>query len=326
MPLGYNRVLGDSRKPAQTRPHRVCLSTWPTTIEDPRVETFEKLANFAATSGYEGVEMHPVTTTARYYPDESRAVAVAKMRRTLEKVGLTNFGCTLHVTDQAMRAISWIDPVIEQMKLVQDWGGEFASFQLWLAPEYIDTGGAYRDDERYLRWCADRVTQLRQAAWDIGLNFYLEVHIDRMTEDPAACCRLLDLVPCELNGDLSHLLYRAVTRGPHVDRILKHVGFTHVRMCRMHGDLSVVVTDPAADWAAEGVTWQMFQLTARALAGGLSSRAISGETGPLHLVKDSLTQDASLVPLYRAMARYADASAQGIAMRVESPEDLRPWG
>jgi hypothetical protein len=70
----------------------------------------------------------------------------------------------------------------------------------------------------------------------------------------------------------------------------------------------------------------MFKLMTGGLAGGLSSRTISGETGPMHLVKDTLTQDAALVPLYRAMARYADASAQGIVMRVESPADLRPWG
>lgn len=326
MPLGYNRVLGDPRKPAEARPHRVCLSSWPTTVEDRRVETFEQLANFAASSGYEGVELHTERTAERYFPGDTQAVAIAKMRRILEKVGLTNFGCTLHVTDQAMRTISWIDPVIEQMKLVQDWGGEFAGFQVFIAPQYANTGGAYREDEGYLRWCADRVTALRQAAWDIGLNFYLEVHIDRITEDPAACCRILELATCELNGDMSHLLYRAITRGPYVEKILKHVGFTHVRMCRMHGDLSAVVTDPAADWAAQGVTWQMFQFMTGALEGGLSSRAISGETGPLHLVQDPLTQDAALVPLYRAMARYADASAQGIAMRVQTPDDLRPWG
>ena len=57
-----------------------------------------------------------------------------------------------------------------------------------------------------------------------------------------------------------------------------------------------------------------------------SSRTISGESGAMHLVKDTLSLDASLVPLYRAMARYADASAQGIRMKVEEPDDLRPWG
>ena len=31
-----------------------------------------------------------------------------------------------------------------------------------------------------------------------------------------------------------------------------------------------------------------------------------GESGPMHLVKDALGLDAKLVPLWRAMARYAD--------------------
>ena len=54
--------------------------------------------------------------------------------------------------------------------------------------------------------------------------------------------------------------------------------------------------------------------------------AILGETGPMHLVTDTLTQDTAPVPLYRAMARFADAGAQGIAMKVDRPEDLKPWG
>jgi len=104
------------------------------------------------------------------------------------------------------------------------------------------------------------------------------------------------------------------------------VGHAHVRMARMFGDLSAVVEDPKADWEAGGVTWQMFKLMKPALAGGLSSRTLSGETGPMHLVTDTLTQDAALIPLYRAMARYADASAQGVSFKVDSPSDLAPWG
>ncbi len=38
--------------------------------------------------------------------------------------------------------------------------------------------------------------------------------------------------------------------------------------------------------------------------GGLSSRCIVGEAGPMHLVTDALGLDAKLVPLYRAMAAY----------------------
>jgi hypothetical protein len=97
-------------------------------------------------------------------------------------------------------------------------------------------------------------------------------------------------------------------------------------MARLYGDLSAAVADPRADWAAGGLTWQMFQFMKPGLQRGLSSRTICGETGPLHLVTDTLTQDAALVPLYRAMARYADAAAQGIMIKAESPADLQPWG
>ena len=106
----------------------------------------------------------------------------------------------------------------------------------------------------------------------------------------------------------------------------------HQRMCRQHGDLSANVLngDPAADWDAKGVTWQAFEYAKPALARGLSSRCVQqqqnmlsiggwcplkpllcsvimGESGPLHMVKDALGLDAKLVPLWRAMARYADA-------------------
>ena len=50
----------------------------------------------------------------------------------------------------------------------------------------------------------------------------------------------------------------------------------------------------------------------RALQGGLSSRAIMGETGAMNLVGGlrTLDLDASLLPLYRAMADYADDASK----------------
>ena len=39
----------------------------------------------------------------------------------------------------------------------------------------------------------------------------------------------------------------------------------------------------------------------------LCRSVIMGESGPIHLVQDALGLDAKLVPLWRAMARYADA-------------------
>lgn len=325
MALGKNRVLGNPATPAAARPHRVAIASWPTTIEDVRTRSIEALMDHVAGSGYEGCEFSTVTFE-RYFPGASPAVIARKGAQAMARVGLRNFGATDHITDEEMRALRWDDAARDRLKPIIDMGGEFASYQLFLHPDYLNTGGAYRGDEAYLQWCADRVAKLREIVWDHGLNFYLEVHVDRMTEDPGACCRILDMATCELNGDMSHFLARGFTRGVLVDRVLKHVGHTHVRMARKLGDLSASVPDPRADWDAEGVTWQMFQFMMPALDGGLSSRTIAGESGPMHLVTDTLTQDAVLVPLYRAMARYADATAQGMQMRIESPSDLRPWG
>jgi|GEM_PF-6750485 len=325
MPLGHNRVLGSDNTPDAAKPHRVALANWPATPKDARTATLDALIGHTTKSGYEGFEFG-VPSYARYFEGDSPAVAVSKTRRALDKAGLRNFGTTLHLTDEAMRRLHWLDWCQEQFKLIEDLGGEYVSYQLFIHPDYANTGGDYREDEAYLKWCAGIVTELRQATWDAGFNFYLEVHVDRITEDPAGCCRILDMAACELNGDMSHYLARGFTRGKHVERVLKHVNHAHVRMARQYGDLSAAVTDPAADWDAKGVTWQAFQFMKPALANGLSSRTIAGETGPMHLVKDTLTQDAALVPLYRAMARYADASAQGIELKVDEPGDLRPWG
>ncbi len=325
MPLGYNQVLGEMAKPEAMRPHRVGLASWPTSREEARTRSLEALLAHTAGSGYEGTEWSPVTVS-RYFPGDSPPVMARKARRAIERSGLVNFGSALHFQDGMLRQNGWQQTVIDQFKLTQDMGGEYATVQFFLLEDYLNTGGAYREDEAYLRWCADRVTAMRGAAWEMGLNFYLEVHIDRITEDPAACCRILELASCELNGDLSHLLYRGITRGQYAQKILKHVNHTHVRLARVHGDLSAAADDPAADWANGGVTWQIFELMKPVLATGLSSRAILGETGMMHLVTDTLTQDAALVPLYRAMARFADAGAQGIAIKVNNPEDLKPWG
>jgi sugar phosphate isomerase/epimerase len=325
MPLGYNRVLGDDRTRAESRPHRVALASWPTTAPDPRARSLDALIGHAQSAGYDGLELGPASLE-RYFPGESPMAIARKSRDAIEKAGLQNFGTTLHFTDEEMRSLQFLELAREQLEPVVVLGGQFASYQLFIHPDHANGGGAYREDERYLSWAADRVTELRDLTWEHGLNFYLEVHVDRITEDPAALCRILELATCELNGDMSHYLARGFTRGPHVGKIQGHVGHTHVRMARKYGDLSAAVDDPKADWEAGGVTWQAFDFMKPALDGGLSSRSVVGESGPMHLVTDTLTLDASLVPLYRAMARYADASAQGMKMKVDEPGDLRPWG
>jgi sugar phosphate isomerase/epimerase len=325
MPLGYNRVLGDSHVPAAARPHRVAIAAWPVSVQERRTATLDALLGHIARAGYEGVEFDP-GVFARYFPSDAPSVVVRKARAAVERAGLRVFGARLRLLDARLRQPCWLESVVAEMTHVGDLGGEFAGFQFEIAPHYYRTAGAYRGDEEYLRWCADAVARVREEAWRLGLNFYLEVHVDCVTEDPAALCRLLDLAPCEINGDLSHFLARGYTRGPLVERVLAHMGHTHVRLARQHGDLSAAVADPRADWEQKGLTWQLFQFMKAGLQDGLTSRTISGETGPMHLVTDTLTQDAALVSLYRAVARYADAAAQGIAVTVDEPGDLRPWG
>jgi len=325
MPLGYNKVLGDSRKSAEARPHRVALGDWPTMVQDPRANTIDALLGHAASAGYEGFEFN-VNSWKRYFPGDSDTVVARKARAACEKMGLQIFGATLFTHDEQLRKLGAMTGIIDQLKVVLDMGGEFANFQMVIHPDYSNTAGLYREDERYLRDCANQVTEIRDECWKLGLNYYCEVHVDRITEDPAACSRILDMASCELTGDMSHNICRGFTKGKHIERQLKHMGHTHVRMARQYGDLSAVVEDPKADWAAKGVTWQLFQFMKPALAQGLSSRVITGETGPAFLVKDTLTQDAKLVPLYRAMARVADAGAQGIVVKVDDPADLKPWG
>jgi len=303
----------------------VALGNWPASVNEARVATMERLLAHLVASGYEGVEFD-AGSFRRYFPDEKPVVIARRARRALDSAGLANFGGTLHAGDEAMRRLNWLEPFERQLDALAELGSGFANFQVHLAPDYLHTGGLYREDEAYLAWCAEKVRCFREACWAREMNFYLEVHVDRITEDPAACRRLLELARCELTGDLSHYLARGMLRGRDVTHVLAHTGHTHVRMARQYGDLSAVVEDPAADWAGRGMSWQLFQFMKGALAGGLSSRTLTGETGPMHLVTDTLTQDARLVPLYRAMARYADASAQGVAFEVQTPEDLRPWG
>jgi hypothetical protein len=138
-----------------------------------------------------------------------------------------------------------------------------------------------------------------------------------ISEDPVGFARIMDATPTyfEVNLDVSHYNYRQIkhSQSAALRQIFARVGHTHQRMCRELGDLSADVPDPAADWDSKGLTWQAFESSRPALTGGLSSRAIAGESGPLHMRdvfgKSALELDAKLVPLYRYMAAYADRQA-----------------
>ena len=54
--------------------------------------------------------------------------------------------------------------------------------------------------------------------------------------------------------------------------------------------LTAVVDDPAQDWDDGGMTFRAFEFSKPGLRGGLSSRVICGESGPMHLQTDPMSQ------------------------------------
>lgn len=289
---------------------------------------FEGLLWFLKEHCYEGIEITiPDLRLGRYFPDyvgdEEIAVAV---RAACAKTGVRITGSLLHVGDGAPLGAAELDyqspdfwdrlrRVLEQERSI---GSEYATFQIDLPQGLKGTGGAYRNDEEYLKISALRVARMQEVCFSLGMNFYVEAHVDRISEDPEAFCKVFEYCPIyfEVNADLSHYLYRNICRGPHYDKIMARVGHCHIRMARKHGDLSSdvgfhmdhigPVGDPAADWEDGGVTWQAVEAMRPALVQGLSSGLIVGEAGPAFSVRDALLLDTKLVPLYRFMASLAD--------------------
>eukprot|EP00755_Sulcionema_specki_P025362 Sspe_Gene.83144::Locus_54531_Transcript_1_1_Confidence_1.000_Length_500::g.83144::m.83144 len=130
----------------------------------------------------------------------------------------------------------------------------------------------------------------------------------------------------EMTGDLAHYLTLGILKGKTLERCLQRVNHLHVRMARIYGDLSVGVEDPAADWDNHGVTWQWFNYGIPCFKGGLTSRTIVEETGPIHLVDDPIGCGAKLLPYLRTMATWCDNEARGVTNpELRTPFDLRPY-
>ena len=124
--------------------------------------------------------------------------------------------------------------------LEKEIGSEYITFQICLPDAHMNTGGAYRNDDAYLSLVARRIQRLQEICFRNGLNFYVETHIDRVSEDVEAFCKIFDRCPVyfEVNADISHYNYRGITKGEHLARINARVSHTHQRMARTHGDLS----------------------------------------------------------------------------------------
>ena len=60
------------------------------------------------------------------------------------------------------------------------------------------------------------------------------------SEDVQAFQEIMQRCPVffEVNGDLSHYIYRGIWQGAALEEILSRVGHLHQRMAREHGDMS----------------------------------------------------------------------------------------
>lgn len=311
--------------------HRVGLCEWPASQTrfngDNRTSTIDALFKHVKTSGYDGVEMTIQFFKERYYPNFSLENVAEKVRKSANSYGIQIFGANIwwcfDFPEQNWTA--FLREMHEEARLTKKMGGEYLTFQMWISPKYIDTAGTYRNDNAYLKKCAQRIVDLHILTSSFDLNCYIETHVQRISEDPEAFCKIMDLceIDFEINGDLSHYIFRSFRNDfPEMKRILKRMGHTHQRLCRQFGDLSINIKDLNQDWLNRGATWQAFQFTKPGLIGGLSSRVICGESGPMHEVKDPLTLDAMLVPFYKFLCKYADSSVKNEPINVNNPSDI----
>ena len=315
--------------------HRVCITSWPIVKGDGSgaldPDDVSSLFTWCKANGYEGVEVSVDDFRLKWFPGAARADVVARVREASDRAGVPVVGALYHVTDgdqgtpdRRMHAdgtrhdLDFHDvDMWEEMarRLDEDVaiGATYITFQISLPPKYMRCAGEYRDDAAYHARVGADIARLQALCFARGLNFYVETHVDRISEDLQGFVNIMDACPVffEVNADISHYNYCGIEKGPLLARVMARVGHTHQRMCRTYGDLSADVPDPAQDWDDEGLTRQAMKSMGDALKGGLSSRCVVGESGPLHLVGDALGLDATLVPLYRAIARRADAEAAG---------------
>ncbi len=254
-PVSGNRVLGDGR-------HRVGLCGWPLkgacATKDPRVATPRALFDWVRECGYEGVELTTEDFKSMYFtPKTPAAVVIRDIRAAAAAAGVprVSTGGLYHVTDGGpspygnsgrpvldFSASDFEENVRRTLEEDIQLDCEYANFQIHLPPQYLNAGGAHRTDETYLSLCASRIAILQRICHSLGLNCYIETHIERISEDPEAFVKMMDKAPYfEVNGDLSHYAYRSISRGDSLPRIMARVNHLHCRMARPHGDLSADV-------------------------------------------------------------------------------------
>ena len=307
--MAENRPLG-----GPSARHRVALTAWP--INDDPCGTFssaQELFAHAKRAGYDGLELTVDDFRKSFFPGRTYQEITREVRTLSVSSGVQIVGSLYHVSDGGWRRehedgapgrwdLDFNDPdfwraLDERVQADKELGSEYVTFQISLPPEHLNTGGEYRDDRAYVQRAAERIARMQEVVFRHGLNFYVETHIDRLSEDVVGFARIMDACPVyfEVNADISHYVYRGIKKGSALAKILGRVGHTHQRMAREHGDLSADVADPEKDWAAKGLTWQAFEAMKPAFEGGLSSRCVVGESGPMHLCAHAPLSPCSFV-------------------------------
>lgn len=107
--------------------------------------------------------------------------------------------------DMDLNDADFWDSLRSRLTFDKQLGAEYISFQICLPPQHMNTvsatrlaefaassctdppptmqGGTYRDDERYLERAAATIAALQRECFVAGLNFYVETHVDRLSED-----------------------------------------------------------------------------------------------------------------------------------------------
>lgn len=341
--MSANRVLGDGSHRVAVTQFTVCSQPGKPSGTSP-FASFAELCAWVRDNGYDGLELGVDDIRRSFMPGASHPEIVSHMQKVTAEHNTPCLGVLYHITDFPGGFASTVkgggtqtgnigpqdmdlnDPgfwqtLRERIVLDKQVGAEYVTFQINLPPQYLNTGGMYRDDHEYLRRVANDIVRLQGTCFSLGINFYVETHMDRISEDLGAFCAIMDYCPVyfEVNADISHYNFRQINKGEWLSRILARVGHTHQRMARQLGDLSAEVPDPAEDWERKGLTYQAFESMRPAFKGGLSSRTIVGESGPIHLVKSALETDARLVPLYRYMCQHCDGEAGLAATQSVGP-------
>jgi hypothetical protein len=123
---------------------------------------------------------------------------------------------------------------------------------------------------RYLRRVAHDIARLQRLCFAEGLNFYVETHVARVSEDTEAFAKIMQFCPSyfevswpfsswnrsilieiylchacfcqailrtktagQVNVDISHFGYRNIVRGRYYQQIMDRAGHTHQRMARV---------------------------------------------------------------------------------------------